>query len=156
MGSISLTVKKTLKCSFKKILPAVNLKVIFNTGSRMSSYFKYKDVFPSSLISGVVYKYKCSKCNLSYLGSTYRYFEKRLEEHLHISALTGKPLTGLQFWTPMDHARKCGINNTRDDFTIVCHEKNRYLVRLKESILIHSLGPELNNTTESTKLYLFA
>ena len=40
-----------------------------------------------------------------------------LEEHLHMLALTGKPLKGLQSFAPMLHAKsKCCINNSSDDF----------------------------------------
>ena len=30
-----------------------------------------------------------------FIGKKTRFWEKRLEEHLHVSALTGKPLSGL-------------------------------------------------------------
>ena len=89
----------------------------------MSSCFRFKDAIPRSLLSGVIYEYKCPRCNSRYIGSTYRYWEKRLEEHLHMSALTGKPLKGLQSFAPMLHAKgKCCINNSSDDFRIIGKE----------------------------------
>ena len=92
MGTTSVSVRNNLVKSFRKIMPFCNIKVIFKTSNRLSSYFKYKDSFPKSLISGVVYKYTCAKCKLSYIGYTARYWEKRLEEHTHISSRTGKRL----------------------------------------------------------------
>ena len=139
----------------EKTAPFVRVKVVFKTGNRLASWFRFKDVFPPSLHSCIVYKYTCAKCNFSYIGSTFRYLEKRLEEHLHISALTGKPLHGLQIWPPMAHTRNCQIHNSRDDFSIMCNEKDKHLLRLKESLLIHHLKPELNTMGESTRLYLF-
>jgi hypothetical protein len=155
LGSVSLNVKEKLTRSFRSNFPTCNLQVVFKTGSRMSSWFKFKDVFPKSLISGVVYEYKCPRCNSRYIGSTYRYFEKRLEEHLHVSALTGKPLRGIQIWAPMDHSRKCEVMNTRDNFSIVCKEPNRYLLRIKENLIINQLKPSLNTMMDSYQLHLF-
>ena len=43
---------------------------------------------------------------LSILVSIYKYWKKILEENLHMLALTGKPLKGLQSFTRMIHAKK--------------------------------------------------
>ena len=83
---------KRLNKLFKKQLPSGKLEIVFRTTQRMSSCFRFKDAIPRSLLSGVIYEYKCPRCNSRYIGSAYRYWEKRLEEHLHMSALTGKPL----------------------------------------------------------------
>ena len=119
MGTTSLGVRNNLIKCFKNIMPFCNIKIIFKTTNRISSYFKYKDSFHKSLKSGVLYKYTCAKCNLSYIGYTARYWEKRLEEHTHISARTGKPLTGMQIFAPMQHTRvsegRCG-KVLREDF----------------------------------------
>ena len=44
---------------------------------------------------------------------------------------------------------------TRDEFEIIGHEKNWYLLQVKESILINKLAPELNDNISSVPLYLF-
>ena len=72
-----------------------------------------------------------------------------------MSALTGKPLKGMFVFPPLEHSRKCGESINRDQFKIIGNERNRFLVRLKESIFIHSDPPVLNDMSESTKLYLF-
>ena len=52
-------------------------------------------------------------------------------------ALTDKPLKGLLSFASMLHAKgKCCINNSSDDFRIIGKEKDRHLIRLKESIFI--------------------
>ena len=43
----------------------------------------------------------------------------------------------------------------RDEFEIIAHEKNWYLLQVKESILINQLNPELNDNISSVPLYLF-
>ena len=35
------------------------------------------DAIPRSLLSGVIYEYKCPRWNSRYIGSAYRYWEKR-------------------------------------------------------------------------------
>ena len=166
LGTTSYHVKKKLCEAFKDHLPSkYKLKVVFQTTYRMSSYFRFKDKFPSSLTSGVIYEYTCATCNDSYIGCTIRYFEKRLEEHTHISALTGKPLSGAQVFAPMQHVRSgcCNSNShstvpmvTRDNFKIIGYEKDRYLLFIKESILIKKANPKLNGTFTSVPLSLFA
>ena len=109
-------------------------------------------------MSGVIYHYNCARCNLSYIGSTKRFWEKRLEEHLHISALTGKRLSGMQMFAPMYHVRvKCGHESPvmgREDFKIIGREQNPFLLQLKESILINKLKPKLNNNEACVPLHL--
>ena len=92
------------------------------------------------------------------IGCSKRFWEKRLEEHLHVSALTGKPLSGLQIFAPMMHVRfdgDCPARKiSREDFTIIGREKNNYLLQLKESILITRQRPALNANIASVPLSL--
>ena len=161
LGTSSFEVKKKLDETYRKLLPFCKLKVVFKTACRMSSFFSYKDKFPKSLMSGVIYRYKCAYCNVSYIGCTFRYWEKRLEEHTHQSALTGKPLSGVQIFAPLQHVKtaKCnplGPKVSREDFEIIGHEKNRYLLLVKESILIKKHNPVINGNQTSVPIYLFA
>ena len=75
----------------------------------------------------------------------------------HVSALTGKPLSGVQIYAPMQHVRSgCHVHVTRDNFQIIGHEKNRYLLELKESIIISTTRPKLNGNIRSVPLHLFS
>ena len=82
-----------------------------------------------------------------------------MEEHLHISALTGKPLNGLQVFAPMQHVRMssdCTESNiTREDFQIIGREQNAYILRIKESIHINHERPQLNSMLAAVPLHLF-
>ena len=136
-------------------LTSGKLEMVFRTTQRMPSCFRFKDAIPRSLLSGIIYEYKCPRCISRYIGSTYRYWEKRLEEHLHISSITGKPLKGLQSFAPLHHAKgKCCINSS-DDFCIIGKEKDRHLIRFNESIFINHCKPSLNTKEDNTKLVLF-
>ena len=95
----------------------------------------------SALEATVVYRF-----NLKILG-------KRLEEDLHMSALTGKPIKGLQSFAPMLYAKgRCWINNSSDDFRIIGKEKDRHLIRFKESIFINHFKPSLNTKEDNAEL----
>ena len=134
-------------------MPFCNLKVVFKTGNRLSSFFPFKDKFPKSLLSGVIYKYTCAKCNLSYVGCTKRFWEKRLEEHTHVSGLTGKPLQGMIIYAPMQHVRSgCHVKLSRENFRIIGNEKDWYLLHLRR---VSSSKPKLNGNVTSLPLALF-
>ena len=67
--------------------------------------------------------------------------------------------TCLDRQAPLQHVKtaKCnpaGPKVSRDDFEIIGHEKNKYLLQVKESILIKRDNPELNGTIASVPLYL--
>ena len=118
----------------------------------------FKDQIPKSLMSGVIYKYKCATCNRSYIGCTKRFWEKRLEEHLQVSALTGKQLNGLQTYAPLDHVRSDSCTEreiSRENFSIIGRENDKYLLQLKESIFITTSRPALNGMITSVPLCLF-
>ena len=103
--------------------------MVFRTTQRMPSCFRFKSAIPRSLLSGVIYEYKCPGCSSRYIGSTHGYWEKRLEEHLHMSPLTGKPLKGLQPFAPMLHAKeKCCINNSIEFIRIIGNQKDQHLI----------------------------
>ena len=93
LGTQSLRLKKRLNKLFKEQLPSGKLKIVFRTTQRMSSCFRFIEAIPCSLLSGIIYEYKCPKCNSRYIVSTYRYWEKGLEEHLHISSLMDSTTT---------------------------------------------------------------
>ena len=108
-------------------------------------------------MSGVIYQFSCAKCKLGYIGSTKRYWEKRQEEHTHISARTGKPLNGMQIFPPLQHMRIKHPDSpiiTRDDFKIITREQNSYTLQVKESVFINHIRPELNNNVVSVPLHL--
>ena len=132
---------------------------IFPSPRTYTMCFSFKDKFPISLLSGVIYHYTCATCNRSYIGSTKRYWEKRLEEHTHLSALTGKPRNGMQVYPPMQHVKMstdCTESTiSRDNFKIIGRETNEYILRVKESIHITLERPTLNCNQTSVPIYLF-
>ena len=81
------------KCPYKSVsdsLPQCNIKVIFQSKSRLSNFFKFKDSIPLHLRSNLIYKFQCSNCNITYYGETERHLKVRAGEHISTSPLTGK------------------------------------------------------------------
>ena len=62
LGTQSLKLKKNLNKLFKEQLPSAKLEIVFRTTQRISSCFRFKDAIPHSLLSVVIYEYKCPRC----------------------------------------------------------------------------------------------
>ena len=78
---------------FLKLLFMKNITIyflFFRSTRRLSNCFSFKDRLPSSLLSGLVYKFKCCDCNVTYYGKTKLHFKVRISEHLGVSPLTEK------------------------------------------------------------------
>ena len=157
LGVISMQLKRKLGNLFHTCFPDVKIKVIFSAKNRLSSGFQFKDILPNDMRSLILYKYKCSICENTYVGKTKRHYIVRMNEHLGISVFSGKSLK----YNP-DYATAIGkhikdndhICNT-DCFKIVGTATNDFHLRVKESLLIVKEKPTLNVTKESLPLYLF-
>ena len=90
LGTFSLNLRKRLYKSVSKSLPQCNIKVIFQSKNRLSSFFKFKDSIPLHLRSHLIYKFQCSNCNITYYSETERHLKAGAGEYLHTSPLTGK------------------------------------------------------------------
>ena len=73
MSRISTELKIKLHKTFKQLLPACDLRVIFKVSLRMKNYFNLKDKIKRELHSSLVYNFKCNSCNAEYIGKTNRH-----------------------------------------------------------------------------------
>ena len=77
-------------------------QIVFKSYRKLANVFGFKDRLPFNLVSGVIHKYTCGRCNSSYYGETDRHLKVRSAEHIGISPLTVrkvKPSKRLQFVT---------------------------------------------------------
>ena len=88
LGDISLQTRPKLRKSFKGILNCCKLQIVFKTQRKLANVFRFKDRLPFDLVSGVVYKYTCGRCNSSYYGEMDRHLKVRSGEPVGISPLT--------------------------------------------------------------------
>ena len=72
LGDVSLQTRTKLRKSFKGILNSCNLQIVFKSQGKLANVFQFKNTLPFDLVSGVVYKYTCGRCNSCYYGETDR------------------------------------------------------------------------------------
>ena len=139
---------------FEKLHPYCSLKVVYQSKSRISNLFHFKDVVSTKLSSHIVYKFMRSCCNATYYGQTQRHFFVRASEHLGITPLTGKLVKTPKKSAIFDHMLLDGHKASFDNFSILLKE-NAFKLQLKESLLISRDKPILNRNIYSFPLELF-
>ena len=109
------------------------------------------------LVPGLVYKYKCGGCNVSYYGKTKFHFKVRICEHFGISHLLEKKvkidnnkLTAIQ-----EHLLHCNYSPSFEEFSILTRKSNDFKLKIMESLLIARDKPILNMADSSLPLELF-
>ena len=154
LGSISLQTRTKLRKSLKNILNCSKLQIMLKNKTRLGNNFHFKDQIPKDLTSGVVYKFQCGLCNESYYGECIRHLNVRIGEHIGISPLTRKQVKPKNS-AVADHLLLCNHWASYDDFSILTRDNSKFLLVLKESLLILRDKPSLNRNITSAPLYLF-
>ena len=155
LGIIYLQTKTKLQQALNGVLNCCKLEIVFKCQTRLSNFFHYKDPLPKDLISGVVYKFQCGLCNESYYGESIRHLDIRSGEDIGVPPLTGKkvkPPNNSAIW---NHLLHCNFLPSFDNFSALAHENKKYLLEIKESLLIMRDKPSLNRYISSAPLYLF-
>ena len=157
LGKHSLEIKRRLESIINDQLPFCEINIVFSSRLKIKHFFNFKDKIPKSLKSLVLYKFKCSDCNITYIGKTCRHFQIRFSEHLGISKVTNLPLkyNKKSSTAVRDHIHLCNHQNTPDNFRIIGSAKNDYHLKIKESLNILKEKPHLNKTIKSFPLELF-
>ena len=108
---------------------------MFKIKFRLGNNFHFKDRIPKGLTSDVAYKCHCGLCNDSYYGDCVKHLNVRIGEHTGISALTKKQVK-LKNSSVANHLLFCNHSASYDDFSILTREYRKFLLELKESLLI--------------------
>ena len=153
LGSISLQTRIKLKKSLKNILNCCKLKTVFKNKTRLGNNFHFKDRIPKCPTSGVVYKFQCQICNEPYYGECVSHLNVGIGEHIGISPLTKKQVKPRNS-SIADHLLFCNHSASYDDVSILKRENKKFLLQLKESLLIMRDKPSLNRSITSAPLYL--
>ena len=142
MGMISTELKVKLHKTFKQLLPACDLRVIFKVSLRMKNYFNFKDKIKRELRSLLVYNFKCNSCNAEYIGKTKQHYRTRTSEHIGVSPLTGKCVkNNSQTSAVHDHMLFCKTVVCPEDFKILAKSSCNFELEIQKSILIKLLKP---------------
>ena len=155
LGHLSFETRNRLNSCIRNQLPSCSLKIAFQSKTRSSSLFKFKESITKYLRSHLIYKFSGSCCNATYYGETERHLFVRASEHLGITPLTQKRVKNPKKSAIMDHILLEGHNAIYDDFSILIPENNQFKLHLKESLLIKRDKPELNRNIYTHPLELF-
>jgi hypothetical protein len=152
LGPLSIQLRDRM-LSLYKHMPAVKLRLIFVSSSRIGHAFRFKDRVPLSMRSGVVYRYKCSVCNNTYVGKTTRRLHSRVAEHSGISERTEARTHAIRS-AVYDHSLECQTRISLSDFSVLCSAGTDRQLLIKESLSIRNSNPVLNAQLSSYPLYL--
>ena len=115
-----------LKQALKGVINCCKLEIVFKCQTMLSNSFHYKDPIPKDLKSSVVYKFQCG----------IRYLDIRSGEQIGVSPLTGKKVKPTNNGAICDHLLRCNFLPSFDNFSILAHKNKKYLVEIKESLII--------------------
>ena len=136
LGEISLQNRTKLRKSLKGLLNSCKLQTVFKSQRKPSNVFRFKDCLPSDLVSGVVYKYTCGRCNSTYYGETDRHLKVRSGEHIGISPLTFKKTKPSKESAIRDHLLNCNNIPSLEEFTILTNWNKKFDLEIKKSVVI--------------------
>ena len=151
IGSVSRNIEETLVKPLMKYYPQINFQLVHNNTFKINSYFKFKDVVPTTLRSSIIYCFTCPSCQAGYIGSSTRAFKVRVAEHMGQSSRTGRALHNPPHSSVREHSLKCKVQITTDHFEII-DSCNRSDLRILESMYIKTNKPALNNMLSATPL----
>ena len=143
------------KKTFFLSLPYLGVISLQTRTNLRKSLKDFKDLLPSDLVSGVVYKYTCGRYNSTYYGEIDRHLKVRSGEHIGISPLTFKKAKPSKESAIHDNPLNCNKLPSFEEFTILTHGNNKFYFGIKDSLLIKRDRPILNKSISSTKSFLF-
>ena len=122
--------------------------------NKLAKAFRFKDCIPKELTSGAVYKFQCGLCHESYYGECVRHLNVRIGQHIGISPLTKKKVKP-KGSAVSDHSLLCTHSPSFENFSVLTKEYKKFLLELKESLLIIRDKPSLNRNIRSAPLCPF-
>ena len=154
-GELSLQTRTKLQKVLKRTLSCCKIQIVFKNQRNPLNVFHSKDRLPYDLVSCIVYKFQCGRCNASYYGETDMHLKVRSVEHIGISPLTFEKVKPSAGSSICDHLLFCNYDSSFDDFPILAQGTNKFLLEIKESLLIKRDKPILNRNISSAPLFLF-
>ena len=114
----------------------------------------YSIFISKELTYGAIYKFQCGFCHESYYGECVRHLNVRIGQHIGISPLTKKKVKP-KGSAVSDHSLLCTHSPSFENFSVLTKEYKKFLLELKESLLIIRDKPSLNRNIRSAPLCPF-
>ena len=102
-----------------------------------------------------VYKFPCVLCNETCHVESVGHYELRSGEHIGISPFINSWVQSKKDIAVYHLLLNCNYSPIFQDFSVLCHENEKYLLELKGSLLVMRDIPSLNRNIDSASLYLF-
>ena len=154
-GEVSLQKRTKLRKSLKGLLNSCELQIVFKSQRKLSNVFLFIDLLHFGLVFGVVYKYTYGRCNSTYYAETDRHLKARSREHIEISPLIFKKTKPSKESAIRDHLLNCNNIPFFEEFAILKDGANKFVIEIKESLLMERDSPISNKNIASAKLFVF-
>ena len=122
---------------------------------RLNTLFRFKDSSEKEISSGIIYRYTCSNCKVTYYWKTFRHFYTREAEHMGIFNLTGKNPKKNKQSTLSDHLLQCNCTINFDHFDFLASDSNKIKTLVRESLMTKCDKPILKKTIKLFPLEFF-
>ena len=139
LGEIPLQTRTKSRKSLKGLLNSCKLKIASKSQRKASNVCRFKDRLPSDLVSGVVYKYTCSRCNYTYYGETDRHLKVRSGERIRTSPLTFKKVKPSKEIAIHDHLLNWINIPSFEEFTILTNGNAKFVLKSKKVYLSNKI-----------------
>ena len=123
-----------------------------STWSRMSNSFQNKKPIPKDFILGIFYKFQCGLCKVFCYAKSIRRLDIRSGEQIDVPPVTGTKVKKSNSIV-CDHLLDCDFLPSFENFNILAYQNKKYLLEIKEILLIMRDKPSLNRNN-SLFLYL--
>ena len=140
LEDISLQLRTKLRKSFKNILNCCKVQIVYKSQRRLSSQFRFKEPLSYELMSKVVYKYRCGRCNSSYYSETDRHLRVRAGEHTGLSPLTFKKKCKPSMESEVrDHLLFCDNDPSYEEFSVLAKDSSKFSLEINEGLLLKEI-----------------
>ena len=153
-GHLSYSIRKRLNDLLRTHFTDTKFIFVFTNSLTIGSFFRYKDVIPTSLVSNVIYEFMCSSCKARYIGETRRNLTYRIAEHKGLSPRTNKQISNPSFSAVRAHAHELDHPFSKQDFRLLHRADSNTDTKLLEAIYIKHMNPELNNNLTHSHLHV--
>ena len=154
LSSISLQIRTKLKMSLKNILNCCKLQIVFKNKTKLGTTFISKTRLPKILLMLLFIYFSVESAMCRIMVKCARHLNVSIGEHIGLSPLTKKQVK-LKYNSVADHLLFCKHSASYDNFRILTCENKKFLLKLKESLLILRDKPSSNRKITSEPLHLF-
>ena len=133
IGELFLETRTKLHKTLKRTVGCCKINIVFKSKINFSNVFRFIDCLPYDLVSHVVYKLHCGRCNSSYYGETDRHLKVRSGEHVTISPLNLNKIKPAIGSSMQDHLLFRDHSPTFDYLIILAHRTNKFLLEKKRA-----------------------